>query len=168
MTVRQLPRRDYQELKRATGELVGGAGTMRQLAADCGRKRFQVFSDWCDPNQMDRFPPLDVIADLECIRDKPVITRALARLSNCLVVPMPDARAAALGLCLGEVARTTGALIADMADALSDNRIDAEEREQLLKDIDRAMRAMGHIQLALQLMETGADSGASDSGEEIF
>lgn len=162
MSVRQLPRRDYQALKRATGELVGAAGTMRQLAADCGRKRFQVFSDWCDPNQMDRFPPLDVIADLECIRDKPVITRALAKLSNCLVVPMPDARSAALGLCLGEVARTTGALIADMADALTDNHIDAAERTKLLADIAQAMRVLSHIQLVLEQMDIEADTNAED------
>lgn len=163
MSVRQLPRRDYEALKRAMGELVGGAGTMRQLAEQCGRKRFQVFSDWSDPNQMDRFPPLDVIADLECIRDKPVITRALAKLSNCLVVPMPDAHSGALGLCLGEVARTTGALIADMADALTDNRINAAERTKLLADIAQAMRVLSHIQLVLEQMNV--DEACDDDAD---
>lgn len=163
MTPRQLPLRDYQVLKSATGELVGGAGTLRQLAADIGRKRFQVFSDWCDASQMDRFVPLDVIADLECMRGSPVITRALAKLSNCIVVPLPDARSASPGLCLGEIARTTGALISSMAEALADNHIDAQERVQLLGDIDKAMRVLGHIRLVLERMDADGSNGAEVS-----
>lgn len=163
MNPRQLPLRDYQALKQATGVSVGGAGTLRQLAEDIGRKRWQVFSDWCDASQMDRFVPLDVIADLEAIHGSPVITRALAKLSNCIVVPLPDARSASPGLCLGEIARTTGALISSMAEALADNRIDAKERTQLLGDIDKAMRVLAHIRLVLEQMAADDASGAEVS-----
>ncbi len=168
MNPRQLPLRDYHGLKRATGVLVGEAGTLRQLAADIGRKRWQVFSDWCDASQMNRFVPLDVIADLEALHGKPVITRALAELSNCIVVPMPDARSSLLGLCLGELARSTGLLISNMAEALADQTIDAQERTQLLSDIDKAMRVMGHIRLVLERMEQDAANGDSGIGEALF
>lgn len=159
MNARQLPLRDYLALKRATGLLVGEAGTLRALAAQCGRKRWQVFSDWCDESQMDRFAPLDVIADLEALHGRPVIARALAALSNCTVVSLPDARSSLPGICLGALARSTGKLIGGMAEALADQTIDGEERAQLLVDIDRAMRVMAHIRLVLEALENDTPEG---------
>ncbi|AKR57142.1 hypothetical protein XM25_15350 [Devosia sp. H5989] len=137
MNGRQLPQADYLALKGASRELVtkvGGSVHAQRVT----RVRQQAFSEYGSPDEM-RFMPVDVVADLEA-EVGPVVTRALATLSNCLLVPMPQGRGPGRVLeASGAAAEDTGKLMIELGQALRDGKITERERDALLRNIHQIM-----------------------------
>lgn len=76
--VRFLPLRDYERLKSAWRDLVKACGGLDRVAEITRAKNKSHASEYGAPHCLERFPPLDVIADLEADCGTPIVTRILA------------------------------------------------------------------------------------------
>lgn len=151
-----LPKNDYLRLKTSFSDLVAQSGSGRILARELGRARHQVFSEWGSKSMMERFPPLDVVADLEAKCGAPVMTETLADLSGYLLVEMPKADPTIDGLSLADIARKTGELIAEIADALADGEVTPDEARKLRKINRECLSMLAAIGIALDVLASGA------------
>ncbi|KFL27049.1 hypothetical protein JP74_09030 [Devosia sp. 17-2-E-8] len=157
MNGRQLPQSDYLALKGASRELVTKVGGSVH-AQSVTRVRQQAFSEYGSPDEM-RFMPIDVVADLEA-EVGPVITRTLADLCHCLLVPMPQGRGTGRVLeASGAAAEDTGKLMIELGQALRDGKITERERDALLRNIHQIMIDLSALAEAVKAEATTERSG---------
>lgn len=129
-------------LKRAFGETIKGVGGLEAAAEFC-RVGKSVLGDAQNPNCPDRWPPLDVIADLEPLaRDRdgwPHVTRALCREMGGSFVPHPAGVAAGGDLMLraGELVKEASDVVTSLARALADKKFDTRERREVRAEINQ-------------------------------
>ncbi len=136
MNDRQLPRSDYFGIKGATRELVGRAGT------NCTRVDQQTLSKYGNPGEdhAERFMPVDVVADLEAECGLPIVTRKLAELSGCLLVPLPRGTGhGALTERSHRTAQEFAEVMAGILAALADQVMTEEEAQPVLTNIHELM-----------------------------
>lgn len=154
MTVRQLPGLDYRTLKAATRRLVEAAGGAT-AAAEITRGAHQHMSAYgsANPDQAERFMPIDVVADLESETEQPILTKALAKLSGFLLVPEPKVvgSGTALGLVTAKALKETSEVFVALADAHGDGRICAADVAKIGREIDEAMVKLAALKLQVQL-----------------
>lgn len=139
--MRQLPASDYHGLKAATRQLLKTAGGGNE-GARITRVGQQVLSNYGSPSDdhVERFAPIDVIADLEVECGQPIVTRKLAELNNCLLVPLPHgANGDGVAARAGRSAHEFGELMEDVFTALKDGRITREEAPPILTNIRELM-----------------------------
>lgn len=149
MSARQLPQSDYLQLRGAMRQLVKNAGGSVQ-AAEITRVAQQRLNEYGLPNAQ-LFAPIDVVADLEA-ECGPIVTAALARLSNCLLVPLPEACRAGsvLGRLTGEAMKEVSEVFIGMADVVKDGVITGNEAAQLAREIDEAIAKLLTLKLQVQ------------------
>lgn len=136
----------YRDLKTTFAELVGLLGTQSQVARLALTRGEQTdLSRWSSTNDEHvtvtaRFAPIDVIADLESAAGKPLVTRYLAQLQNCLLVPLPVGIAdGAIAERTGRSAKEFGDVMIRIGDAVRDGRITPEEVPGILREIRDVM-----------------------------
>jgi len=166
MTARQLPRADYAGLKTVFRELVKRIGG-NVHASSITRVRHQEISNYgsAEPDYAERFAPIDVIADLES-EVGPIVTRELARLSNHMLVPLPQvARSGTpLGRITARAMKETAEVFVRMGELLDDGVLSKVEGAQLRSEIREAMVALATLDLQVEQETKGEDSSSSRSG----
>lgn len=149
-SARQLPDRDYQALKAATRQLVNSAGGTVAAAA-VTRGDHQNISRYgsAHPDNVDRFMPIDVLADLEIECEQPVLTKELARLSGHLLVPVPKVvrSGTALGMITAKALKETSEVFVALADAMGDGRVCLADAEKIGREIDDALSKLAALKL---------------------
>lgn len=138
-------------LKRAFGETIKGVGGLEAAATLC-RVGKSALGDAQNVNCPDRWPPLDVIADLEPLaRDRegwPHVTRWLCREMGGTFVALPEAAGDR-----GDFLRTAGELGSEAADVTrgicealaNDGRIDAREARGIRDQIAGAQAVLAAL-----------------------
>lgn len=152
MSARQLPQTDYNGLKTAYRDLVKRLGGTVH-ASKLTRVRQQEISNYgsAAPDYLERFAPIDVVADLEA-EVGPVVTAELARLSNHMLVPLPEVvrNGTPLGRITGKAMKETADVFARIGAMLDDGVLDWAEGVQLRTEIREAMVALATLDLQVQ------------------
>lgn len=147
---RQLPDRDYQALKAATRQLINAAGGM-EAAAAISRGNHQTMSRYGSAHldNVDRYIPIDVLADLESECGQPVLTAALARMSGHLLVPEPSVvhSGSALGVITARALKETSEVFVALAEGLGDGKICVDDARKISKEIDEALSKLAALRL---------------------
>ena len=127
-------------LKTTFRALINRLGGYEAAAAACERSPSRLHG-YADPTALDRFVPVDVLAELESCAGVPLVTAALARASGFMLV-----RQAAPGPCgvraVGEALGAIAPLLGNMAAALLDHHISPAERAQMLPQLEAAASAI--------------------------
>jgi len=139
---RFLSRPQYVSLKAATRALIAANGTQVQAAA-VTRLDQSDLSRGGSNAYLDRFLPLDVIADLEAASGEPLVTHALAELSGCVLIEPPSAETGeAISREVGRSAQRFGELMQHYGLAAADAVIDAGEAKQIEADARAMIREL--------------------------
>ena len=138
-----------QHIKRATRALVDSVGGGDRGAGLC-RVRQQDLSDYGNRNQLARFMPADVIADLEGVADRPFVTEALAREAGFGLFRLPDAAGGGDWLeMLARLAKEGGDVMAQIALHAPDGITAPEVRaSNLIGEIDEALAVLVNMRAA--------------------
>lgn len=156
---RFLPAKDYALEKAATRQLVRLAGGVAQAATftRVDPARLSRYGSPHDP----QFVPIDVVADLEAEAGDPIVTRALADLSGCLLVAKPKADAArGMAATLGRTAKETGEALAALGSALADDGVitAAEAKASgLRREIAEAQAMLAQLDLLIAEVEADGE-----------
>lgn len=136
MNARRLSARDYLRLKGATADLLdanGGetdaAGRTRVGQTDLSRYQSR------NPDHALRFMPIDVVADLEQAAGAPLVTRILAEMADCLLVPLPRGGTGEVAMRTGRSAKEFGDVMTRIGLALADGTISEAEASDILTEI---------------------------------
>lgn len=148
---RQLPTSDYLRLKAATRDLVALAGGPRR-AEGLTRGTASRFSEYGAPH-CERFYCVDQVADLEAEAGEPVVTRALAALMGCEVVPRQKLKAEPVADALAQMIAETSRVAAQMVKAMADKRLSQRECDGLKRDIDAAIAGLHELRCSLEGVE---------------
>jgi hypothetical protein len=146
-----LARSAYLALKAKCRELVGLFGS-QESAATRTRVEQTDISDYCSPNRLWRFMPVDVVMDLES-EVGPVVTQLLARNTNHVLVPLPSIaeQRTPLGRITAQAMKETSEVFARLGAFLDDGVLEKAECAQLDREIDEAI---------LKLLALKAEAGA--------
>lgn len=117
---------EYRALKTAAKLLVHEVGQLDAAASCCRLGRSQI-AECCDPNKPDRWLPLDVIADLEKVAGRPIVTAVLARLAHHLLMPQPDAAAGHFDAAVGRALTASSCAATRFIEAKADGKVTPEE-----------------------------------------
>jgi hypothetical protein len=114
---------ERSSLKTAARVLVLRVGGLEAAATVCRLEKSALAATY-DPHRPDRTMPVDVVADLERVAGEPAMTRALAQLAGCILLPVdvaPGPEASAIAAVLGGAGEVGRAWAQAMGDAaLSD------------------------------------------------
>lgn len=150
--MRHAPERTYTEAKAHWRDLVaacGGPSRAARITRGCQSRLSESMSPAC----LDRFPALDQIVDLELECGEPLVTRWLADISGCDVVPRPMPRDAAPRTILDRVSRVIaecGDAAASAVAALADGVLSETERAAVARDIDAAVAQLHALKAAVR------------------
>lgn len=137
-------------LKVAFEELVDLVGGQIPAEANCRASQSSI-QRWgsTTPDNEERFPPLDVVRDLEAIAGDAVVTKMMASMAGLTVVTLPSvARPADLFTALSDLSREASELTAAICAGFNDGKfcdLDAAKARSECDDvIERAaqMRAL--------------------------
>ena len=117
---------DLAALKTAARRLVAAVGGLEAAATVCRYSKTALAAAY-DPNTPDRFPPADVIADLELVAGRPIVTAVLARIAGHALVPVAPAEGLA-AQALVAVFRGSSGVGEAWSEALADARVSDGER----------------------------------------
>lgn len=146
----------YRGLKSATRELIDGFGPQKASAA-LVRVGQTELSDYANANRLDRFMPIDVVADLES-KLGPVVTRQLAELTGHVLVALPTvADDAELLRASARVLKEVGEVLLRLSEFLADGTLSAVEGAQLDREVDEAFVALCQLK-ALIADRVGRDA----------
>lgn len=101
----------------------------------------------------DAFAPVDVVARLEAIVGRPLVTAELARRAGCALEAMAAAAAGRIDVMLARVGAELGQVNAAYASALADGRVCPEDRARLAREANEARAALDALLGALQAGE---------------
>lgn len=151
MSARQLPATDYAGLKTIFRQLVKRIGGGAH-AATLTRVRQQEISNYgsAEPDYAERFAPIDIVADLEA-EVGPMVTAELARLSNHILVPLPEVARCntPLGRITGQAMKETSEVFVRLGDMLDDGVLTRVEGAHLRREIREAMVALARLELQI-------------------
>lgn len=149
---RRLNSQVYSRLKAAFGDLLHANGggidaAKRTRLSQPDLSRCQSGN----PEHALRFAPCDVVADLEHAAGYPHVTRVLADLADCILVPLPaGASGGALAERTGRSAKEFGDVMVRIGAALADGRISAAEAAAILTEIREAMLELSALAEAVR------------------
>lgn len=145
---RTLPRTDYQQIKWAFRQAVKTAGGPKLFAATT-RGTPSHISEWGSPDHMDRWPPADVIADVDAEAGDPIVARTLADLAGCDLIPR-EAKATGTD-CeqFAAIAREAGEALEVFAKALGNGKVDGFEIPAIRKALHELMDKVHAVDAAL-------------------
>lgn len=139
--------REHRALQALFGELLDRVGGVHAAAAALHYPASHL-SEAANLAQPGRGPRADHVAELEAIAGEPLVTAQLARMAGCTLLPLPHAEGND-GAALAAVLRNAGELGGQVAAALSDGRLSAEERAALVAGCDTLGRAVAHARAVL-------------------
>lgn len=143
---------ELNALKAAQKRLVARNGGQEACTLVPGMrlKRHQSFNDFGNPDHPDRHMTVDVVATLERFAGIEV-TRTLAELNNCLLVPLPmGASSGALAEGTGRTAKEIGDVMVKIGEALRDGHVDRGEATAILIEIREAMVSLATLAEAVK------------------
>lgn len=160
---RELSSTDARALDAAFRDLVKRCGGVETAGQQAHRDKAQL-SRYGSPN-VEAHAPVDVVARLELVAG-PVVTRALARLSGHVLVPLPPAEGhPEWSNYMARVTKETTDVLVGLAQALSGEleggeagTITADESRALglRAEIAEAMERLSELDHGLQRLEAGA------------
>lgn len=168
MDTRYLPYRDYQGLKASFRTLVDMCGGYAE-AAKITRVSAQMLHAYGDPNKMDCFPPIDVIADLEAHADNSPSTAKQADLRNMDLVPRSGPEKLEpqhIGHHLGDVSGAMSDTIRSMGIAMADGKLTAAEMMEIRRFSSSAHAQLSELDRDLDLALQGKPDGMKVVGGE--
>ena len=160
MLTRRLPERTYLRLKGAFGDLLHANGggldaAQRTRLAQPDLSRFKS----TNTEHALRFAPIDVVADLEAAAGAYPVTRVLAELANCILVPLPEGMAeGALAERTGKSAKEFGDVMVRIGLALTDGKITAAEATSILQEIREVMLELSALAQAVRAATEAEDA----------
>ena len=125
-------------LKTAFKLLIGDVGGLDAGAA-CTRVARSQLGDYGN-RAMDKFPPADVILDLERCAQEPRVTATLARLQGYCLMPVQLGANGTVGQTMEQVAGRSGTLLMTTVRALADGVVTDDENEELDQGLDELIR----------------------------
>jgi len=159
MTARQHSAHVYKSLKAATRRLVKEAGGV-ESAASVTRVGKSNLSDYGASQNPITFGPIDVIADLESDTGAAYVTRALAQLAGCVLLPV-EVRAGDLDWArrLAAIGKEASDVFARVQEAIATNGdIDAVEAVDIITEVDEALAAFADLRAALETRIENGDT----------
>ncbi len=160
MTGRQLPANDYAAIKAATRQLIAHAGGAVAASAVTrgGHQNIGRYGS-AQPDDGERFMPVDVLADLESECGQPLLTRALAKLAGHILVPEP--RVARSGTALGSITakalKETSDVFVALGEGLGDGTICAADAARIETEIEEAIIKLLALRLQVQAEAEGTE-----------
>lgn len=125
-------------LKDATRQLVHLLGGLEAAGDMIERGKSQVhrYTDHNDP--ADHFAPIDVVARLEMLAGKPLVTQLLCRVAGGVFVPLPHADGAGSALAGGvmALAKELGEVSAAVVEATADGEVTPREARRVERELD--------------------------------
>lgn len=113
-------------------------------------RRHQSFHDFGNADLPDRHMTVDTVATLERFAGIEV-TRTLAELNNCLLVPLPGAPGSgALAEGTGRTVKEVGDVMVKIGEALRDGKVDGAEGRAILVEIREAMVSLAALAEAVR------------------
>lgn len=147
--------RHYGTTKAAVAALICAAGGLREAAALSGRVGKSRLQAMTDPNNDSSHAPVDLIEKLEQATGCHAITEHLAAKAGYLLLPMTAAKADEPIACsMAKLGDATAGLFREFSQALADDqKVDASEAAEMLREGDRVARewARLRVQLAAKL-----------------
>lgn len=143
-----------QALTLAQARLIRAVGGQDAATGFCRINRHQTLSDYGNPDHGAQMP-VDVVRDLEAVTrglpGAPHVTRELARQAGFALFSLPAAKpeGVAWPQHLACIAKETGEMVASLAKALADGKVDQAERQALLKHADKAIDSVIALRAAL-------------------
>ncbi len=166
MLGRAFPAPAYQALKAAFRRLTKAAGG-QESAASVTRVDHQRIGRY-GRAQEPMFAPVDVVADLEADVGEPHVTRMLADLQGCLLIPKPPLQGDPEWIAhLGALGKEAGEALSCLSEALeSDGKITADEVRdmELRREVREAMEVLARVDQALAAVERAGEEGQPASG----
>lgn len=146
---RLFPESVYLALKAAVRRACECAGGVTYLA-ERTRAASSLLSRYGSPSETMHMP-VDMAIDADRLAGEPIILRAYAKALGFEIVPAESAEPGAEHMArhLGDVAKASGALVAEIGDAVADGKIDHHERRR----IHEAAEALAH-----EVAEVAADT----------
>lgn len=143
----------YQRLKAAFGDLLHANGG--GLDAAKRTRLSQPDLSRCqsgNPEHALRFAPCDVVADLEHAAGYPHVTRVLAELADCILVPLPagPSGSGALAERTGRSAKEFGDVMVRIGEAMTDGRVSEAEAGAILTEIREVMLELSALAEAVR------------------
>lgn len=141
MTGRTLSMDSIDFLKTATRRLIRSCGGV-ESAAMVTRVGKSALSDYQNPTMVDHFMPIDVVVDLERDSGTDHVTQALCRVAGGFFERAGvNTHGALVGLCghLPGIGQSAGEIMAETAKILADGKISAEERLDLITQLDKCI-----------------------------
>jgi hypothetical protein len=145
---RTLPERDYLAIKGAFRQAVKLAGGPK-LFAQTTRGTPSHICDWGSPDHMDRWPPADILADVDAEAGDPIMARTLADLAGFDLVARETKAMGTDCEQFGGIARKTGETLAILAEALKNGKFDGFEIPIIRKHLHELMDILHAVDAAL-------------------
>lgn len=147
---RQLPLADYEKLKAAWRRLLKACGGPEVASKITRARNHSLLSEYGSPSCLDRFPPLDVIADLEAECGEPMVSQALADLMGCDLIRRDARPAGSLRSLMAACTRGFADVSVTFVDSDEDGKWTAKECDELDGDL------LGLIEAAQKLRQAVA------------
>jgi hypothetical protein len=141
MTTRQIPKRDADELKRASLALAEAAGGVIEAARLTSSQPSRM-SEACSPFHDARWMSLIHIADLECATGQPHVTRTLAGLGGFALVALEPSKPQGLSEHLATIIKECSEVELSLAQAMADGRLSPQERHDLRTETRQAIERL--------------------------
>lgn len=153
MTARRHSAVTYARIKSAFRRVVHAAGGQESAAMATRVAGHQTIGRYLRPHEP-HFAPVDIVADLEADTGCPDVTRVLADLAGCILIPKPPtAGDAQWARELGALAKECGEALGRLGEAFSaGGRITADEIRELdlCREVAEAMEALAAIETHLK------------------
>jgi hypothetical protein len=137
------------------GELLAEIGGAREASAFC-RVNHSILSGYASlsPADAERFPPIDVVRDLEAVAGKPLVTMHLAVEAGGAFVEVPAAEATGADLLtlLAAQSRESSELTNALCLGLADGRLCAAEARKARDEVQQLVRVAMQMDAELALI----------------
>lgn len=143
------------DLKLKFKALLKEAGGSRKASQFC-RVEHSVLSGYASTSTADaeRFPPIDVVRDVEALAQAPIVTEYLAVCAGGVFVEVPEVVAGGVDLLqlLAAQSKESSDLTAAICSALADGKIDSSEGHKAIEEIDQLVRVAMQMRAELALI----------------
>lgn len=133
-------------LKVAFGQLVKDVGGAEAANAVTGYPAPR-FSEAASLHNLDRWPRVDIVAELEAIAPRPLVTATMARLAGCSLLPLAPAGATTAAILAS--LETAGRFVTGAAAAMADGQVSDAERARLAELLGALRQAASRAEAAL-------------------
>ncbi len=146
----------HRKLKIRFGDLLNLIDGGAVAAEGYCRVNHAVLSGYANtnPEYAKRFPPADVIVDIEKLAGQPLLTAELALQAGGVFVAVPEVPAGRVDLLqlLASQSKEASDVTAAICSALADGKIDSREGHKAIEEIDQLVRVAMQMRAELSLI----------------